>query len=58
MEEFELQGQFRWADIDPITPGSITFCMRRSAVKLFIPPVEVAHIFQQMPADENFQWLD
>ena len=26
--------------------------------KLFIPPAEVAHIFRQMPADENFQWLD
>jgi acyl-CoA thioester hydrolase len=26
--------------------------------KLFIPPVEVVQIFQQMPSDENFQWLD
>lgn len=26
--------------------------------KLFIPPAEVAQVFQQMPMDENFQWLD
>ena len=26
--------------------------------KLFIPPAEVALIFQQMPLGENFQWLD
>jgi len=26
--------------------------------KLFIPPAEVVQIFQQMPSDENFQWLD
>jgi acyl-CoA thioester hydrolase len=26
--------------------------------KLFIPPVEVGQVFQQMPLDENFQWLD
>ncbi len=26
--------------------------------KLFNPPAEVAHVFQQMPIDENFHWLD
>jgi acyl-CoA thioester hydrolase len=26
--------------------------------KLFIPPAEVALVFQQMPLGENFQWLD
>ena len=26
--------------------------------KLFIPPAEVADVFQQMPLNENFQWLD
>lgn len=26
--------------------------------KLIVPPAEVAHVFQQMPPDENFQWLD
>jgi acyl-CoA thioester hydrolase len=26
--------------------------------KLFIPPAEVVHVFQQMPSDESFQWLD
>ena len=26
--------------------------------KLFIPPAEVVHVFQQMPQDESFQWLD
>jgi acyl-CoA thioester hydrolase len=26
--------------------------------KLFTPPDEVIHVFQQIPADENFQWLD
>lgn len=26
--------------------------------KLFIPPVEVVQVFQQMPVDESFQWID
>jgi len=26
--------------------------------KLFIPPAEVVHVFQEMPLDENFQWMD
>jgi len=26
--------------------------------KLFIPPVEVARVFQQMPVRENFEWID
>ena len=26
--------------------------------KLTIPPQETAHVFGQMPAGENFQWLD
>jgi acyl-CoA thioester hydrolase len=26
--------------------------------KLFMPPAEVTKVFQQMPVNENFQWLD
>ena len=26
--------------------------------KLYMPPSEVTNVFQQMPADENFQWVD
>jgi acyl-CoA thioester hydrolase len=26
--------------------------------KLFIPPAEVVQVFQQMPVDDSFQWLD
>lgn len=26
--------------------------------KLVIPPAEVVQVFQQLPIDENFQWLD
>jgi acyl-CoA thioester hydrolase len=26
--------------------------------KLFIPPVEVTRVFQQMPVDQHFEWMD
>lgn len=26
--------------------------------KLFIPPAEVVQVFQQMPVDDSFQWID
>jgi acyl-CoA thioester hydrolase len=26
--------------------------------KLFMPPAEVIQVFQQMPVDDSFQWLD
>ena len=57
----------RWTIINEIKKNEKTLCalitidgawLNTIERKLFIPPAEAAHIFQQMPSDENFQWLD
>jgi acyl-CoA thioester hydrolase len=57
----------RWTVVHEIMKNADTLCavvtvdgawINTAERKLFIPPAEVVHIFQQMPADENFQWLD
>ena len=57
----------RWTIVHEITKNDGTFCavvtidgawMNVQERKLFIPPAEVSHVFQQMPLDENFQWTD
>ena len=57
----------RWTIVHEIKKNDDTLCalvtidgawMNVAERKLFIPPAEVAQVFQQMPLDENFQWLD
>ena len=57
----------RWTIVHEITKNDGTLCavvtidgawMNVQERKLFIPPAEVSHVFQQMPLDENFQWTD
>ena len=57
----------RWTIINEIKKNEKTLCtlitidgawLNTIDRKLFIPPVEVVQIFQQMPSDESFQWLD
>lgn len=57
----------RWTIVHEIVKNADTLCtlvtidgawLNTVHRKLFIPPVEVVQIFQQMPSDENFQWLD
>jgi acyl-CoA thioester hydrolase len=57
----------RWTIVHEIKKNDDTLCaivtidgawMNVAERKLFIPPVEVTQVFQQMPLDESFQWLD
>ncbi len=57
----------RWTVVHEIRKNDDTLCaivtidgawMNTVERKLFIPPAEAAHVFQQMPSDGNFQWLD
>lgn len=57
----------RWTIVHEIKKNADTLCalvtidgawLNTIERKLFIPPAEVVQIFQQMPSDENFQWLD
>lgn len=57
----------RWTFVHEIRKNEETLCavvtiegawMNTIDRKLFIPPAEVIHVFQQIPLDENFQWLD
>jgi acyl-CoA thioester hydrolase len=57
----------RWTIIHGIKKNEDIFCalvtidgawLNTIERKLFIPPAEIAKVFQQMPIDENFQWLD
>lgn len=57
----------RWTIVHEIKKNDDTLCavitidgawINVSERKLFVPPAEVAQIFQQMPLDENFGWLD
>lgn len=57
----------RWTIVHEIKKNADTLCalvtidgawLNTIHRKLFIPPAEVVQIFQQMPIDENFQWLD
>lgn len=57
----------RWTIIHEINKNDDTLCamltidgawMNVAERKLFVPPAEVVRAFQQMPFDENFEWLD
>jgi acyl-CoA thioester hydrolase len=57
----------RWTIIHEIKKNEDIFCalvtidgawLNTIERKLFTPPAEVVTVFQQMPIDENFQWLD
>jgi acyl-CoA thioester hydrolase len=57
----------RWTFIHEIRKNEDTICalitidgawMNTDNRKLFNPPAEVIQVFQQIPPDENFQWLD
>ncbi len=57
----------RWTIVHEIKKNDDTLCalvtidgawLNTIDRKLFIPPAEVVHAFQQVPPDENFQWLD
>jgi acyl-CoA thioester hydrolase len=57
----------RWTIVHEIKKNDDTLCaivtidgawLNVIERKLFIPPAEVANVFQQMPLDENFEWLD
>lgn len=57
----------RWTIIHEIKKNEDILCalvtidgagMHTVERKLFDPPAEVVKVFQQMPIDENFQWLD
>ncbi|HWR32371.1 MAG TPA: acyl-CoA thioesterase [Chitinophagaceae bacterium] len=57
----------RWTIVHEIKKNEDTLCaivsidgawMNVAERKLFIPPAEVTQVFQQMPLDESFQWLD
>ena len=57
----------RWTFVHQIRKNCDTVCaiitidgawMDAIERKLIIPPAEVVQVFQQIPSDENFQWLD
>lgn len=57
----------RWTIVHEITKNENILCavvtidgawLNTIERKLFIPPPEVAKVFQQMPMGESFQWLD
>ena len=57
----------RWTIVHEIKKSEDTLCtvvtidgawMNVAERKLFLPPAEVVQVFQQMPLDESFQWLD
>lgn len=57
----------RWTIVHGIMKNEDTLCalvtvdgawLNTVERKLFTPPAEVAVVFQQMPRDEQFQWLD
>lgn len=57
----------RWTILHEIKKNDDTVCailtidgawMNVAERKLFTPPADVAQIFQQMPPDEKFEWID
>ena len=57
----------RWTIMHDICKNGSTVCaqvmidgawMNTVERKLFIPPAAITQVFQQIPFDENFQWMD